>query len=1504
MSDSATPQTQGWYAPDSAYQRRPKWYKPPAALSEEQLAALLEDRDAIAPALQATVLEDVSARPTRPGGWYAPQGGLGIEPARQLGELVGAGSSEAPPPEADTAADTPDDDEFLDNAPVVDVDAEEAAFRQSPRLLGESTQELRDAPDLPLSAQLNPGLGGLRDEERPDVDWQAGDPAAPATPQGAENALTPQQIAQMRDDAANTIQLPAQAAADAPQSELQLPERGLGGVRDIDSPAKSDTGPMPAVSASEQPQQGQAAGPQPAGSAQQQPSSASAQQQSASGQPMPSKSSVVQRFREVENSVQALKQQYAQGQITRNQLETELRRLMVLDEEGRWWTLGVDSKRWYRYDGREWVPDTPPQTAGSPPASEQQPGANRSMPQQQQPSQGQRQGGTDAAALNVPTETGAQPAAGSAAHPQRPQTAGTGASSQTGGVAIDDYGMPLPQRVTVDDPGATAVNLNAVTAGGDEVTIEKPGPRGDAGSQESGAGQQAGSEQVSAVSPGQNEGDASGANMTQEGALANAYQIGPDGQASPDNYYSQEDAPQAKPKRDSFQPDYSEALGTSFSRSSVLRVGVWTGVAGLAASLAVVFCVLMAMVAYYFNTVGAYDQEIETLPQRASTFQTAIIYGQDESLELASFNDPNRGARTRVELEDISPWAIHALVSTEDETFYENPGFSVFAIVRAAYTNVTSTGPTSGASTITQQLARRLLLDEEFATELSAQRKVTEIILAAEISRQYTKNEILELYFNEMSFGGFTVGIEAAAQVYFEKSAAELNVFESALLVGLVQSPSLYDPFRNREAALGRMDTVLRLMTESNDTGCVEMEHTTNVSGFDLSTPLCVSNEYLVNEVPDLKAFVEGRRFEFFGAERRYDHFTLWVWDQVNRLYPEEEIFNNGFRIFTTIDSDIQEIAQSQIQQQVSNPNWQANNGSAVVINPQNGAVLAMVGSADFDNQNIDGEVNVAFTPQQPGSAIKPVVYLGALEGFPEQNDYWTAATPIWDVPTQYGSGPGAYNPTNFDLTFRGPVSLRFALANSLNVTAVKALAYTGTADFEELSNRMGITFPLQSPQQAGLPSALGAAEVELFDMVASYAAFANGGFRYEPFGISRIEDIDGNVIYDAFVSEQLAATQTVNPQHAYIISDILSDQATRSTAFGNALVVPGFPNVAMKTGTSNDARDLLTIGWTPTVVAGVWIGNTDNTPTFATAGSQVAAPVVISIMQQALPSRQDAALDFTPPGGLGQATICNVSGTRVPATGCAVGGTREEIFVAPGALETWPEGQLPPSGEEGFVQTVQVDAFTNQLVNQFCPNFPVQRTFLNVDDPTAISWIRDTAQGRSWAERNGIDPDNINGELPSQECSEGYTSPTATLTGPANGQVLENRVTIYGSAASENFDRFEIQFAPLSNPENWQALPGQVFEFTYPQPNSVLGLWNTTSAQDGQYRLRVAVFAENTFSITSDPITVTIRNNQAQPTSPPPDNTTAPGATDSSNIPSLDDIAAPTGEAIPAGEQ
>ncbi|RPI99636.1 MAG: hypothetical protein EHM39_06170, partial [Chloroflexi bacterium] len=641
------------------------------------------------------------------------------------------------------------------------------------------------------------------------------------------------------------------------------------------------------------------------------------------------------------------------------------------------------------------------------------------------------------------------------------------------------------------------------------------------------------------------------------------------------------------------QPDYREALGISRNRNTYVRWGIRLGVIGVIGTMVLTLCGLLGMIAYYFQTVGTYQDDVENLRNLASKFETTEIYDANGNV-LATFSDPNAGVREEVPLDQISPWLIHATIATENETFYSDPGFSVFAIVRAAYQNVQAGATVSGASTITQQLARALILEEALASERTTGRKIIEVIVASEISRQYSKNEILEIYLNEIFYGNYAYGVEAAAQTYFHKSAADLNPAEAAFLAGMPQSPAAYDPVINREAAMARMDTVLRLMSEANGTGCIAIRHQDATQwsvpeGSELcvyrqdgpdgeslyyyQTPNMAEPAEMVVDIATVKAFPYAAP-EF---QTTHPHFVNYVWQQLEDTYGSQAIYGAGFRVYTTLDENIQRTAEQSVTANLTelrNRGIDIENASVIAMRPTDGAVIAMVGSADYNSEQIDGQVNVAFTGQQPGSAIKPVEYLAAF--IPDsEGRHLTPASILWDVYTDFGG----YVPVNYDGTYHGPQTVRNALANSLNIPAVKVLDFIGVQRFTDFAKSIGLRFPLGDPieRHAGLTVALGAVEVRLFDMTAVYAMLANYGRSVEPYAILHIEDSDGNVIYQADSSPE--GKEVVPQRYAYLITSILSDNEARAVEFGRGwpLELTGGRPAAVKTGTSNDSRDLWT---------------------------------------------------------------------------------------------------------------------------------------------------------------------------------------------------------------------------------------------------------------------------------------------------------------------------------------
>lgn len=595
---------------------------------------------------------------------------------------------------------------------------------------------------------------------------------------------------------------------------------------------------------------------------------------------------------------------------------------------------------------------------------------------------------------------------------------------------------------------------------------------------------------------------------------------------------------------------------------------------------------------------------------RREGFSTKI-YDRNNVLLYDIFTDQRRSP---VKFEDIPPFLKNATIATEDKNFYQHEGFDASGILRG-FSRLFTSGRAQGGSTITQQLVKNVLL----SSERSLPRKIKEFILAVQIERKYSKDEILQMYLNEAPYGGTAWGVGAAADIYFGKQPRELTLLESAILAGLPQRPSTYSPYgSNSKGYIERTTNVLRRMRED---GYITQEQ----------------EKEALSQLEDVK-------FIGKGASLKAPHFVMYVKDLLEQKYSTNLVEQGGLKVTTTLDWELQEKAQQIIAEEIEKvESLQITNGAAVVMDPNNGHILAMVGSKDFSAEDYDGQVNVALSLRQPGSAIKPVTYVtGLRKGY-------TASTLLMDVPTVFPGGIGQpdYAPVNYDGKYRGPVQVRYALANSLNIPAVKMLALVGVENMLTTAYQMGLKTlepTSQNLSRFGLSVTLGGGEVRLLDLTSAYSAFANGGKKYEPVSVLKVEDAKGKVLEE---HQEKEGKEVLDPAEAFIISDILSDPEARADVFGtqSALAIGG-RKVAAKTGTTNDARDNWTIGWTPQVVAGVWVGNNDNSPMKKVAsGTTGAAPIWRKIINAALAGKP--TVDFTAPENLLQQEIDKISGYK-----------------------------------------------------------------------------------------------------------------------------------------------------------------------------------------------------------------------------------------------------------------
>jgi penicillin-binding protein 1C len=538
--------------------------------------------------------------------------------------------------------------------------------------------------------------------------------------------------------------------------------------------------------------------------------------------------------------------------------------------------------------------------------------------------------------------------------------------------------------------------------------------------------------------------------------------------------------------------------------------------------------------------------------------QTATITARDGSV-LAELNDVHLGRRHAVPLADIAPDLVSATVAAEDRRFFNHPGVDLVGLVRALGQNAQSEGVESGASTLEMQVVRNLFLTDE-RTEQTLSRKLKEALAALQLDRQFSKTAILETYLNVVYYGHQAYGAEAAAQEYFGKSPRDLTLPEAALLAGLPQSPSEFDPIEHPDAAKDRRQHVLDLM---RDAGLVTPEQAAEAQAAPLQT-----------EPPQ-------------PLPPRAPHWVNYVRAVARERFGPEALLAAGLDIQTTLDPDIQALAEQVVAAGEGVRRLaHADNSAMVVLDPRTSQVLAMVGSKSFWDAAVDGQVNVALAGRQPGSSIKPLVYLTAFE------KGLNPAVEVVDQPTAFSAPPGQppYFPTNFEDKFYGRLTLRDALGNSLNVPAVKTLKYVGVPAFQAMARRLGIT-TLDSWDPRWLSITLGGGEVRLLELVGAYATIAREG-RYLPVEpLLSVETARGEVLHQAPADPE--GDQVVDPRIAYQVLHVMGDTGARQVTFGPASPLNLNRPHMVKTGTTDDYRDTWTVGCLPQVCVGVWMGNT-----------------------------------------------------------------------------------------------------------------------------------------------------------------------------------------------------------------------------------------------------------------------------------------------------------------------
>jgi len=735
--------------------------------------------------------------------------------------------------------------------------------------------------------------------------------------------------------------------------------------------------------------------------------------------------------------------------------------------------------------------------------------------------------------------------------------------------------------------------------------------------------------------------------------------------------------------------------------------------------------------------------------RRVEGLSTVILDRNGENL-YDVFENQNR---IQVAFADMPQYLRDATIAIEDKEFYQHPGLSTPGIIRALVSIIVYRN-FQGGSTLTQQLVKNVLLTQE----RTLPRKIKEAILAIQIERKYTKDEILQMYLNEAPYGGTSVGVEAASEYYFSKHAKELNLIESAVLAGLPQSPTGYSPFgKDPKAYVWRAQQVLRRMREDG-----------------YISPL---QEMEAKKQLDTVAFSKNDN------TLRAPHFVAYVKELLVTKFGEKTVESGGLKVTTSLDWKLQEKAQAMVSEEVANVKYlKVTNGAAVVIDPTTGEILAMVGSKDYNATDSSGfKFNVATQGlRQPGSAIKPITYATAFK------KSYTPATLLLDVDTKYPSGDPAkpeYNPKNYDGKFRGPIQLRYGLANSINTIAVKVSALVGTKDVLRTAFDMGLSTlepTNENIRRFGLSLTLGGGEVKLLDLTSAFGVFGTGGLRQDPVAILKVEDAKGRLLYEY---KPASARRVLAADIAYLISDILSDNSARKEVFGErSYLIIGGRNVAVKTGTTDDKRDNWTIGYTTNRVVGVWVGNNDNTPMNPLLASGVtgAAPIWNRIIREAMKDQPDKP--FAKPDNIIEVDVDALSG-GLPVEGTA---TRKERFIK----------GTEPASPSPIYQKIKVSKHdNNKLAN------PVEIANGEYDTKSFIVFIeQDPASGdgkNRWQE--GIDAwVGTQGDSkyhPPKETYQGSDQITVSIKEPSdNSQINSNDVHVKAEAASVNeINKIEI---------------------------------------------------------------------------------------------------------------
>ena len=800
--------------------------------------------------------------------------------------------------------------------------------------------------------------------------------------------------------------------------------------------------------------------------------------------------------------------------------------------------------------------------------------------------------------------------------------------------------------------------------------------------------------------------------------------------------------------------------------------------------------------------VGTYSTYVRDLPPAeeigrlsAETFETTRIYDRTGENLLYELIPTTGGRRTWVSISRVPEHLRNATIAMEDKTFYTNPGgINVEGFFRAAY-GIVSGNYAGGGSSITQQLIRNVIMTPEERMERSYTRKIKEMVLAMELTRQYPGKEgrdiILEWYLNNIFYGHFAYGVEAAAQTYFGKPVEELSLAESAMLVPLPNSPAL-NPIDNPEEAKRRqeitLDTMLmqQFISEEDAWAAKQAPLVISLPGFDMVNP----------------------------------HFVLYARDRLVEKYGSDVVYGGGLQVITSIDLEVQQKVQEFAREDwaLRQANNNANNAAVVVLDAKNAEILAMVGSLDYSDRTIDGQVNMAISPRQPGSSFKPFTYATAFaQGY-------TPATMVMDVRTSFPDppNPAPYVPENYGRNYHGPILLRRALACSYNIPAVAVMYKVGAMNVVDTAHMMGISTLNQA--HYGLSLTLGGYEVTLLDMVYGFSVFANGGTmlgepipperfkagyrRLDPVAILKVTDAKGKVLYEYREPQRQEA---IRPEVAFLVTDILSDVQARLPAFGanNPLTLEDRP-VAAKTGTTNDYKDGWTLGYTPQYVVGVWVGNSKNTPMENAPGVRVAGPMwqkIMAWLHEGLPVEH-----FPRPAGIETAIVDGVSG-KVPTQ------------YSPWRMQELFFQGTAPTEKDDVHQPFRICKATGKLATVYCPEHEVEEVVFEIYPHEAGDWVREQDIPQPPTEYCDLHGPNL-------------ANADVAIVSPKLFDIVREGVPIVGNAKPGGLERYWLEYGEGMNPGSWVRLGP---EYGHRVENGVLEHWNSQSL-NGLYTLRLSV--------------------------------------------------------------